>query len=474
MCLGLGLGLLLPPAVWGQIDPVQRDLIQFGYNQPVEGREPIAAYAYYYHNDPDFIRTNLTLRLAIAPTYLDSELDSAHLGPQTDVGLGLAGGGFADNYNEIRNGKWIQGESFDGYGGELSGSIYHLFNPGQLIPLNLVARGGRIIRCMRATKPPPIFNCPTTARNSAFRTGLRYGGIEPTLFPDLAMELAVWYEGQFRTDSGGYGFDNDRANRAGLASVLGLAALSYTWPESKQNLFVPRRGRHQRGCRPPERLPAGRLSAAGRRISPVVAGILLSRNSARGDFALINASYLLPIAPNERWNLEFNGATAGIDYLPAPARRQLGQRRWRGHHVPVAFGQIQSPLLLRLRDRRHTFLGPRRQQRQYPDPSGLGPDQEFQILGGRAGSLAGLELAVRPLTRDPGPLTTDLGRSATVSGDQSQPRGQPEGRSSGSSPMNADRCCGWLSAAVRRRYRPGPAAKRVCFERARPQNQSFL
>src|ERR1039457_4215493 len=134
--------LLLPVAASAQIDPVKRDLIQFGHNQPAEGREPLSGYAFYYHNDPDFLRTNLTLRLAVAPTYLDSELGLSHaLGPETDLAIGVAGGGFADSYNESRGGKWIEGESFDGYGAELSGSVYHLFNPGQMIPLNLVVHG---------------------------------------------------------------------------------------------------------------------------------------------------------------------------------------------------------------------------------------------------------------------------------------------------------------------------------------------
>jgi hypothetical protein len=43
-------------------------------------------------------------------------------------------------------------------------------------------------------------------------------------------------------------------------------------------------------------------------------GYFFQEFSAR-DFALINASYLLPIAPSQRWNLLFNGATADIDYL---------------------------------------------------------------------------------------------------------------------------------------------------------------
>src|SRR4051794_25487018 len=61
-----------------QIDPVPRQLIQFGYNAALEGNPPISAYAYYYWNHPGFYRTNLTLRVAFAPTYLDSELGIAH------------------------------------------------------------------------------------------------------------------------------------------------------------------------------------------------------------------------------------------------------------------------------------------------------------------------------------------------------------------------------------------------------------
>ena len=101
-----------------QIDPDKRDLVQLGYNQAFEGHAPFTGYAYYYHNQPDFLRTNLTLRLTIAPVYLDSELGFVHgLGPNTDFAIGLAGGGFADSYDEIRGGKFIQGESFDGHGG---------------------------------------------------------------------------------------------------------------------------------------------------------------------------------------------------------------------------------------------------------------------------------------------------------------------------------------------------------------------
>src|ERR1700709_1748285 len=96
-----------------QIDPMRRNLLELGYDQALVGKGPQALYAYYYYNDPSFINTNMALRLAIAPPYLDSEIGFRHLlSPTTDVGIGIFGGGFADNYYEIRQGHYKQGESF--------------------------------------------------------------------------------------------------------------------------------------------------------------------------------------------------------------------------------------------------------------------------------------------------------------------------------------------------------------------------
>ena len=308
--------MLVPVVVSAQIDPVPRSLIQVGYNQPTEGMEPFSGYAFYYLNQPGFLQTNLTLRLALAPTYVDSELGISHaLGPDTDLGIGVAGGGFADSYNEIRGGKWIKEESFDGHGGEMSASVYHLFNPGQLIPLNFVARVAGHYSVYARDNTAAAFQLPDNGGDFSFRTGLRYGGIEPTLYPDLSMELAIWYEGQFRTDSGPYGFNGDRRIEAASHLFWGSAALSYTWPDTKQNLFV----RAIAGTSvDADRLSAYRMGG----FLPLVAeyplslpGYFYDEFSAR-QFALINASYLVPIAPNQRWALEFNGATAGIEYLP--------------------------------------------------------------------------------------------------------------------------------------------------------------
>jgi hypothetical protein len=312
----LWLFFLLPVAAWAQIDPVQRDLVQSGYNQPLKGQAPIAGYAFYLHNQPDFVRSNLTLRLVVAPVYLESELGFVHgLGPQTDFAVGAAGGGFAYNYYEIDAGKYEKNQSFEGHGGELSSSIYHRFNPDDRIPLYYVLRGSaRYSVYEEANNTSPNFQLPENGATYSVRTGLRWGGMEPTLFPALALEVSGWYEGQFRTDSGRYGFNNDREVESSAHLFWSSAALSYTLPESKQNFF----GRLVAGTSVnADRLSAYRLGgflplAAENPLS--IPGYFYQEFSAR-QFVLCNASYLLPIAPDQRWNLNFNAATAVVDYL---------------------------------------------------------------------------------------------------------------------------------------------------------------
>src|SRR5678815_4936694 len=128
------IALIQLPAV-AQIDPARRQLLQVGYDAPFVGHAPLAAYVYFYLNHPEFYRDDLTLRMVVAPVYFDSELGLSHaLGPNTDLGFGVSGGGFADSYNEVRRGTYHEDESFDGHGGGGSMSLYHRLNPNQTIP----------------------------------------------------------------------------------------------------------------------------------------------------------------------------------------------------------------------------------------------------------------------------------------------------------------------------------------------------
>jgi hypothetical protein len=320
-CMLIGLSFFIPMFADAQIDPVKRDLIQFGYNQALEGHTPFAGYAFYYHNQPDFLSTNLTLRLAVAPVYLDSELGFVGgLGPNTDFAIGVAGGGFADSYSEIRGGTYYPGESFDGNGGEISASVYHLFNPGDEIPLNFVLRGTAHYSFYdRNGDTSPAFQPPGDHGDFSVRTGLRWGGVEPTLFPPLAMELSVWYEGHLRTSSGAYGFDGDRELKEQSHLFWAEAALAYTLPKSQQSFYA--------------RLTAGTSVDADRfsayRLGgflPLIAEFPLSlpgyyfQEISTRQFVLLNANYLLPLDEKKRWNIDVNASSAFVDYLPGESQ----------------------------------------------------------------------------------------------------------------------------------------------------------
>jgi hypothetical protein len=309
-------GCLCPFTGTGQIDPVNRELIQIGYNASLEGHAPLSAYAFYYWNKPDFPSTNITMRLAVAPTYLDSELGLRHaLGENTDVGIGLAGGGFADNYFEIDRGAFEPSQSFNGYGAETSLSVYHLFNPGQQIPLNGLVRGSaRFSTYARDDDTAKDFQLPQDRGTFSVRTGLRWGGREPTLFPALAMELSAWYEGQFRTGAGTYGF-GDRTVEPQSHLFWGEALLAYTLPELKHSFYLSVTAGTSVQA---DRFSAYRLGS----LLPLVSEFPLSlpgyyyqEISAR-EFVLVGGNYMIPLDHKQHWNLSATASTAAVDYLP--------------------------------------------------------------------------------------------------------------------------------------------------------------
>ncbi len=311
------LGIFGPLASFAQIDPVKRELIQLGYNASLEGSAPVAAYAFFYYNQPGFIESNLTLRLAIAPVYLDSELGIANaLGPNTDLGIGLAGGGFADSYYEVRRGKFLPEESFDGDGATASTSIYHLFNPSQRIPLNGVLRGEVHYAAYDANSDTdPTFVVPQNITSFNVRTGFRLGGKEPLMTPEVALELSAWYEGQFRLNPGTYGFNGDRDIQSASHLFWGRALFAYTLPESKQNFLINITGGASAKA---DRLSAYRIGG----LLPLASEFPLTlpgyyyQELSASRFALFNGNYLIPLGPKKRWELTAVASSAYVDYLP--------------------------------------------------------------------------------------------------------------------------------------------------------------
>lgn len=322
----LGLPLVLAFILQGrpvlaQIDPEARKLFQFGYNQPLVGAAPIAGYGFYFVNAPDYPATNVTLRMAIAPVYLDSELGfKSALGPNTDLGLGLAGGGFADSYFEFRQGKYLPADSFTGHSAEVSASAYHLFNPGDQIPLNGILRLRQhfsIFDDLDTTAPS--FALPNDPATTALRLGLRWGGREPLMQPDLAMELSAWFESQFRSDSGPYGINGDRTVQEFSQLLWARGLLIYTLPQSKQTFSLSLTAGTTGHA---DRFSAYRLGGnlpLSSEFPLLIPGYFYEELSAR-TFLNFSAEYSLPLDPSREWSLITYGAVADLDYLPGLAQ----------------------------------------------------------------------------------------------------------------------------------------------------------
>jgi hypothetical protein len=301
-----------------QIDPTRRELIQAGYNQPLEGNAPLAGYVFYFLNKPAYLdNTNLTLRLAVAPVYLDSELGIAHgLGPKTDLGVGLAGGGFADSYYAFDQGVYEKSSSFIGNGGEVSGSIYHLFNPGQQIPLYGVLRGAVHYTAFDDDEDTASnFVLPDNQFFLRLRAGFRWGGREPVMLPNAAMEVSVWYEGSFRTQPGTYGVSNSIVLSQDAHRFWLRGLLAYTFPELRHNFEVTLTAGTGIDL---DQLSAYRLGGTlplGSEFPLSLPGYFFQELSAR-SFVLMGGAYSVPLDTKQQWRITALATSAFVDYIP--------------------------------------------------------------------------------------------------------------------------------------------------------------
>lgn len=303
----------------GQIDPERRQLLQLGFNQAIDGRGPLSAYAYYYLNAPRFLSSKKqTLRLVVAPGYADSELGlSKVLGPKTDLGVGLAGGAFADSHTEIRQSRYLRSESFRGDGARAALGLYHDFPPQGPVPLAGILRAeGHYAKFTKDKATDPAFALPKAQSEIALRAGLRFGGKEPVLRPNLAMEVSAWHEGLYRIAPTAYGFEGDRRTEPDSQLFWGRALLIYNKPSSS--------GRFLAGVAGGTSIRADRFSAY--RLGgdlPMAAEFPLSlpgyyyeEISAR-RFGLLSGSYIIPLSRDRKtWTASATASSALVDYAP--------------------------------------------------------------------------------------------------------------------------------------------------------------
>lgn len=333
---------LLP--ITAQVDPIKRQLLQFGYNQPVEGRGPIAGYAFYFLNRPEFIQTNLTLRLALAPVFADAELGfRGLLGENTDVGVGIAGGGFADTHQEVRMGQYLDAESFTGHGAEISASVYHLLNPGRRIPLYLVGRvAGHFTQYVHDNDVAPTFTIPDDRNSLRLRAGFRLGGREPLLTPALALEFSGWYEGRVHDSSGAYGFGGDRVAEPTTHLFRTRALLAYTLPDRGDYFTASVTAGTALNA---DRLSSFQMGGAlplSSEFPLTLPGYYFGEISAR-RFVLLGGLYAYPFTASKRWTLNGFATTAFVDYVTGmqqPGTSHTGLGAGLGYRSPQSVWQM--------------------------------------------------------------------------------------------------------------------------------------
>jgi hypothetical protein len=253
--------------------------------------------------------------MAVAPVYLYSEIGFRQLLPRTDVGIGIRGGAFGENYYEVRQGDYINRESFDGSGGGASLNLYHLINPGRRIPLNLIVQGGGDYSAYSAThETDKEFQEAEDGPSTYARAGLRFAGREPMLYADLAMEVSVWFERQWKFNDGSYGYAGDRQVQPTTDLYWLYAGLNYAWTNTgNQFTFALTTG----GSDHADRFSAYRLGG----VLPLAAefpltlpGYYYQEISAR-RFMHLGAAYVAPLSADHRWQLRLGVATAYVDYL---------------------------------------------------------------------------------------------------------------------------------------------------------------
>jgi len=304
-------------SVCAQVDPMKRNQLQIGYDQFLEGKGPQAVYLYYYLNVPELVRSNITLRLAVAPAYLDSEVGFRGLiSPTTDFGIGIGGGAFSDNYYDVSQGYYDREQSFDGDGGGASLAIYQRLNPGQLIPVNLVFRGGaRYTTYSDTSHTADDFELPDPRVTLFTRVGMRIAGREPNLYPDLGLEFSLWFERQWRMPSDSYGFNDELQVNAAGNLFWAYLGMNYAWTNIGHRLsFAVTAG----GSENADRFSAWRLGG----VLPLVAefpliipGYYYQELSAT-RFLHLYGAYGIPLDSKDRWSLRLEGAGAMVTYLP--------------------------------------------------------------------------------------------------------------------------------------------------------------
>jgi hypothetical protein len=298
-----------------------------GLEGPIRGDGPLSAYGFVLLNRPDFPAEDLYLRVVISPLYVTSELVRDRWPADGHaVGIGVGGGLLANNFNEFRNGEYLERESFWGHGAAVTLSYYwRQLKIAGVLPVEgqLRLRPQYVIYDSGLDTSSAVRLPPDSAIYSV-RAGIRAGGVPPELFPEKAVELSVWHEVSYRDTPGRFGLperleETQHFTQRSWARAGGIAT---PWSNHTVSLFLTAGAAEDTDV-----LSVFRLGGVLRFRSELP--LLLHGYSAEEIFArrflLVNASYRLPPVPGvERLRLQLSGDYAQVDYFSGHALPHRG------------------------------------------------------------------------------------------------------------------------------------------------------
>jgi len=316
LAVSLGVTAIVAQA---QIDPEPRANLEVGTERELRGDGPFSGYSFFLWNRPRLLDDeNLYLRVVASPTYLRSELiRDGWPAPGHAIGVGVNGGGFQYNFNEIRQGEYKRLESFWGHGGEATLSYYlRRLKIADVLPVEGQVRfHPQYVVYQRSDDTDSRFRLPEDTMIYSGRAGVRVGGVPPELLPDVALEFSLWYETSYRQNAGRYGLperpvetNHVTHNTWGVLGGILTLARAHT-----ASAFLT--AGTASGVDP---LSAFRLGSALRfrdEFPLVLHGYFTHEVLARTAL-LLNLSYRFPVLPStDRVRLQLNADYAHVNYL---------------------------------------------------------------------------------------------------------------------------------------------------------------
>jgi hypothetical protein len=300
-----------------QIDPERRTNFELGFEGPLRGNGPLSGYGFLLLNRPHFKKDDLYLRAVVSP-YCMLEIIKDNLPARNHaIGIGIGGGFFENNFNEIRDGDYSRGESFWGHGGDITLSyFYHPWKIFGQIPVEGQLRvRSQYAVYERTSDTDSNYRLPEDGFIHSGRAGIRIGGLPPYLLAESALEFSLWHESEYRQKAGTIGLPGQQTEVDHLTQKSWGELSGKVSPLPDQTAGITLSAGITGST---DELSCFKMGSGlpFQNENPLLVHGYYPQEIFARRFFLLNASYSLPVVPGqENVSVQFNWDYALVGYL---------------------------------------------------------------------------------------------------------------------------------------------------------------